>query len=130
MSVEHVAGKNVGKIMLYALSTCGWCRKTRDLLESLGVEYDYVYVDLLSGEDRERTINAGRGGRGNEIRLEEGLNYVFLLSSKYADVFRHHVQTKRGVIELNCLGGHEAEGWAPDDCLICTRQLKHYRKKK
>lgn len=56
MAVEHVTGKNLGTIMLYALSTCGWCRKTRDLLESLGVEYDYVYVDLLSGEDRERTI--------------------------------------------------------------------------
>ncbi|NLE94073.1 MAG: glutaredoxin family protein, partial [Dehalococcoidia bacterium] len=24
--------------MLYALSTCGWCQKTRSLLEHLGVE--------------------------------------------------------------------------------------------
>ena len=51
--VEHVDGENKGKIMLYALSTCGWCRKTKELLEELGVEYDYVYVDLLEDEDKD-----------------------------------------------------------------------------
>lgn len=52
MAVEHVAGKDAGKIMLYALSTCIWCKKTRQLLSDLGVEYDYLYVDLLQGEER------------------------------------------------------------------------------
>ena len=51
MEVTHVEGKNAGKVMLYALSTCVWCKKTRALLEDLGVEFDYVYVDLLSGDD-------------------------------------------------------------------------------
>ncbi|MDD4859803.1 MAG: glutaredoxin family protein [Dehalococcoidales bacterium] len=54
MAVEHVAGKNVGHIMLYALSTCGWCKKTRELLQELGVAYDYEYIDLLQGETREK----------------------------------------------------------------------------
>ena len=53
MAVEHVPGKKVGQIMLYALSTCGWCKKARSLLENLGVEYDYVYVDLLKGAEKE-----------------------------------------------------------------------------
>ena len=57
MNIEHVEGKNAGKIMLYALSTCGWCRKTKELLSNLGVAYDFVYVDLLQGKDREDTIN-------------------------------------------------------------------------
>ena len=52
MSMEHVEGKNKGNVVLYALSTCGWCKKTRMLLEDLGVEYDYVYVDLTEGEER------------------------------------------------------------------------------
>ena len=39
-------------VMLYALSTCIWCRKTRQLLEDEAVTYDYVYVDLLEGEER------------------------------------------------------------------------------
>ena len=54
--MEHVPGKNAGHIMLYALSTCGWCAKTRKLLEDLGVEYDYEYVDHLQGEERQKTI--------------------------------------------------------------------------
>ena len=32
MAVNHVAGRNKGKVMLYALSTCGWCAKTKELL--------------------------------------------------------------------------------------------------
>jgi glutaredoxin-like protein NrdH len=57
MTIQHIAGKNKGKIILYALSTCGWCKKTRALLESLGVEYDYEYVDLLEGEERSKSMN-------------------------------------------------------------------------
>lgn len=56
MNIEHVAGKNAGKIMLYALSTCGWCRKTKQLLSDMGVAYDFVDVDLLQGKEREETI--------------------------------------------------------------------------
>ena len=56
MAVVHVPGTESGRIMLYALSTCGWCRKTRELLEQLGVAYDYEYVDLLHGVDRERAV--------------------------------------------------------------------------
>jgi len=29
MVVEHVPGRNAGQVMLYALSTCVWCKKTR-----------------------------------------------------------------------------------------------------
>ena len=57
MKYEHVEGNDKGKIILYALSTCPWCRKTRDLLSSLGVKYDYVYVDLLKGTEREQAVN-------------------------------------------------------------------------
>jgi len=54
-SMKHITGKNKGNVMLYALSTCIWCRKTKDLLNSLGVEYDYVDVDLLEeGEEKEQ----------------------------------------------------------------------------
>jgi glutaredoxin-like protein NrdH len=56
MTVEHVPGKKAGDIMLYALSTCGWCRKTRELLQELGLDYSYEYVDLLEGDDRTRAM--------------------------------------------------------------------------
>ena len=57
IEVEHVNGENKGKIMLYALSTCGWCRKTKELLDELGVEYDYIYVDQLEGAEKDDTID-------------------------------------------------------------------------
>jgi glutaredoxin len=56
MSVEHVPGKNIGSVMLYALSTCGWCKKTKELLNNMGIEYDYVFVDLLEGTERDTVM--------------------------------------------------------------------------
>ena len=56
MPMQHVDGENKGKVMLFALSTCGWCRKTRMLLEDLGVEYEYIYVDLLEGDERNKIV--------------------------------------------------------------------------
>jgi len=56
IKIEHVAGENKGKIMLYALSTCVWCAKTKDLLNKLDVQYDYIFVDLLEGNDKDDAI--------------------------------------------------------------------------
>lgn len=57
MAVEHVDGKDRGKIMLYALSTCGWCAKTKDLIRNLGVAFDYTYVDLLEGAEQDEAMS-------------------------------------------------------------------------
>jgi glutaredoxin len=57
MTVTHVAGENKGKVMLYALSTCVWCKKAKQLLDQLGVGYDYVEIDLLPGEERTEATN-------------------------------------------------------------------------
>jgi len=56
MHVEHVEGKKNGAVMLYALSTCVWCKMTKKLLAELGVAFDYIYVDLLRGEERAEAI--------------------------------------------------------------------------
>ena len=52
MEMKHVKGENKGEIIMYALSTCGWCKKTKRLLDEIGVEYYYTDVDLLKGEER------------------------------------------------------------------------------
>jgi glutaredoxin len=54
MNVVHVEGKNKGKIFLYAISTCAWCKKTKKLLNTLGVEYNYIDVDMLKRDEKER----------------------------------------------------------------------------
>lgn len=56
MTMIHVEGKKMGRILLYALSTCVWCRKTKQLLEQLGVDYNFVDVDLLSGAERAQVM--------------------------------------------------------------------------
>lgn len=58
MAVEHVSGKNKGTVMLYALSTCGWCNKTKELLRQMGVEFSFVYVDLLDGAEQDDAMDA------------------------------------------------------------------------
>ena len=57
MAVEHVSGRKVGELMLYALSTCQWCNKTKELLRDLGVDFNFVYVDLLEGEEQEKALS-------------------------------------------------------------------------
>ena len=56
MIMQHVEGQDKGKLVLFALSTCGWCKKTRELIEDLDANYDYVYVDLLQGKEREEVV--------------------------------------------------------------------------
>jgi glutaredoxin-like protein NrdH len=51
-NLTKVEGENRARIVLYALSTCGWCSKTKKFLGELGVAYFYVNVDLLSGADK------------------------------------------------------------------------------
>jgi len=52
--MKHVKGRKVGNVMLYALSTCPWCAKTKHLLDEMGIDYYYVYVDLLNGAKKEK----------------------------------------------------------------------------
>ncbi|MDR2830501.1 MAG: glutaredoxin family protein [Methanobrevibacter sp.] len=56
MNLEHVDGQNKGKVILFALSTCQWCKKTRMLLEEIGVGYDYIYVDLTQDSERNEVV--------------------------------------------------------------------------
>jgi glutaredoxin len=60
MGAIHVEGKKNGQVMLYALSTCVWCKMTKKLLSEIGVAYDYTYVDLLQGEEKERVVGEVR----------------------------------------------------------------------
>jgi len=57
MVMEHVDGRDKGKVMLFALSTCGWCAKTKDLLREMGIAFDYTFVDLLDGKEQDDAIS-------------------------------------------------------------------------
>jgi glutaredoxin-like protein NrdH len=57
MGTEHVNGRDAGSVMLYALSTCQWCNKTKELLKELGSAFDYTYVDLLEGREQDEAMD-------------------------------------------------------------------------
>lgn len=66
MQTTKVEGKNnKHKVLLYALSTCGWCKKGKQLLRTNEIEFEYVDVDLSSDEDYEKVRKdiLRRGGR-------------------------------------------------------------------
>jgi glutaredoxin-like protein NrdH len=48
--------KKEHKVFLYTLSTCGWCKKTKELLKEKGVAYEYLDVDTLKAEERKAAI--------------------------------------------------------------------------
>jgi len=57
MKLKQIPGDDRGKIVLYALSTCVWCKKTKRLLEEHGVGYSFVDVDQLEGQEKEETMD-------------------------------------------------------------------------
>ncbi|MCX8022374.1 MAG: glutaredoxin family protein [Syntrophorhabdaceae bacterium] len=56
MEMKRVDGERKRDLTLYTLSTCIWCKKTKELLKELNVGYDYVDVDLLSADDRDEAM--------------------------------------------------------------------------
>jgi len=65
MQFSKVSGKNNShKVTIYALSTCVWCKLTKQFLSDNGVEYEFVDVDLLGPEDKAKAHEAilSKGG--------------------------------------------------------------------
>lgn len=56
MDVHRVDGQDRGDVLLFALSTCVWCRRTKALLQELGVAYRYVDVDLVPPEEQQEVM--------------------------------------------------------------------------
>ncbi len=55
MQFSKVSGKkNDHKVTLYALSTCVWCKLTKQFLNDNQVEYEFVDVDLLEDEEKRK----------------------------------------------------------------------------
>lgn len=60
-SVQTKVGDDMTKkLKLYALSTCIHCKHTREFLDRLKADYDCVYVDKLSGDERKAMIEEVR----------------------------------------------------------------------
>ncbi|MGD0407059.1 MAG: glutaredoxin family protein [Candidatus Bathyarchaeia archaeon] len=55
MEFSKVSGKkNNHKVTVYALSTCVWCKLTKQFLNENDVEYEYIDVDLCNEKDKQK----------------------------------------------------------------------------
>lgn len=55
MQTVKVSGKNSKhKVLVYAISTCSWCKQAKKFLKDNNVEYEYVDIDLINEEDKEK----------------------------------------------------------------------------
>jgi glutaredoxin len=53
MNLSKVSGKNnAHKVVVYALSTCVWCKMAKQFLKDNNIEYEYIDVDLCDEEDK------------------------------------------------------------------------------
>ena len=55
MQFSKVSGqKSQHKVVLYTLSTCAWCKMTKQFLKDVNIEYEYVNVDLCEEDDKQK----------------------------------------------------------------------------
>ena len=51
-NMQKVPGKNKKhKVQMFTLSTCGWCKKTKALMQEMDCEYEYVDIDAVHGDE-------------------------------------------------------------------------------
>jgi glutaredoxin-like protein NrdH len=55
MNISKVSGKNNNhKVFVYALSTCVWCKLTKEFLKENNVQFEFVDVDLADEKDKDK----------------------------------------------------------------------------
>jgi len=93
MKVEKVSGtNNKHKVMVYALSTCGWCKKTKKYLQDKRIEYEFVDIDLCDEKDldaiREDLKKRGLGMSFPVVIVDDKNNIVGFREEKLNEAFK------------------------------------------
>lgn len=60
MALTHVPGKKTKNVIVYALSTCPWCKKAKQLLDTLGIDYYFTDVDMAPEKEKEELLDTIR----------------------------------------------------------------------
>ena len=67
MKTVKVSGKNnKHHVLMYAISTCGWCKRAKQFLNDNNVQYEYIDIDLRSSEDKQ-TIRKDIQSHGGQL---------------------------------------------------------------
>ncbi|MEZ5126360.1 MAG: glutaredoxin family protein [Thermoleophilia bacterium] len=75
-------------VMIYALTSCGWCRKTKAWFEEERIPYKHADVDALDGEEAKAMaaeVERLSGGRRFPVVVIDGHVVVGYQPQKYAE---------------------------------------------
>ena len=55
MPFSKIQGKKTDhKVVVYALSTCVWCKMTKQFLKDNDIEFEYIDVDMCEPQEKEQ----------------------------------------------------------------------------
>jgi glutaredoxin len=67
VQTKKVSGNNnKHQVLMYAISTCGWCRRAKNFLKDNNVAFEYVDIDLIDSDAKE-TIKQDITKRGGTL---------------------------------------------------------------
>jgi glutaredoxin len=52
-TIKVDGGKSDHNVVLFALSTCGWCKRTKEFLRENDVAFEYIDVDKCTSEEKQ-----------------------------------------------------------------------------
>lgn len=75
--IEEKGSGNKGRIVVYALSTCAFCKKALKFLRENSVSFSYVYVDEINPEIKSKI----KGDLKTRYKKEIGFPFLILNDS-------------------------------------------------
>ena len=54
------------QVMMYTISTCGFCKAAKAFLQEQGVPFDFIDIDLLDQEEKRKTLREAREKAGRD----------------------------------------------------------------
>jgi glutaredoxin len=79
------------QVLLYALSTCPWCRKAKQWFTDTGVPFESIDVDLLKGEEQDAAAEKAyklSGGRRFPVAVINGEVVVGFNTDRYLELLK------------------------------------------
>ena len=52
------------RVMMYTISTCGFCKAAKAFMNANGVPFEFIDVDLLDREEKRRVLREAREAAG------------------------------------------------------------------
>ena len=88
---SEVGKNNSHEVIVYALSTCGFCKRALNFLRKNSIEFRYIYVDKLERDVKEKIKNDLKAKYetrvGFPFMILDGKAIVGFIEDRWKDAF-------------------------------------------